>query len=384
MGGGLAVLGALCYGALAARLRESGGEYLFLSRTLHPALGFVAGWVSLWAGFTAPIAVAAAAFGAYGTGLLGLDGPHDAHWLGTGVLLLAAASQLGASFGARAQNTIVAAKVIALATLAGFGLWSLRTGLPTAPTDVGAFELPAFATAVMWISMSYSGWNGAVYVAGEVRDVERTLPRALLLGTLTTTVLYLALNAFFVFSAPVAELTQSGNIEQIAANAANARGGVAFATAVRLVIVVALFTSLTSNLMAGPRVYARMAEDGVFPAAFRIGDDAPRLAIAMQAALSLAVLWWTNLRQLLGYVGFTLAMSTALAVVGLIVLRRREGPERVPIPGWPWLPAVFVAVTAFFGVLMFRETAAEPLAALVTIATGLVVYLVVRAYAARK
>ena len=130
--------------------------------------------------------------------------------------------------------------------------------------------------------------------------------------------------------------------------------------------------------MAAPRVYARMAEDRLFPAVFRLGRDAPRAAILLQAALAVVVLWWTRLEQLLGYVGFTLAMSTAVAVVGLIALRIREGRERVPVPGWPWVPVAFVVLTASFGGLMFWETAEEPLAAVVTVGSGLVVYYVVR------
>jgi len=378
VGGVLAVLGALSYGALAARLRESGGEYMFLSRTLHPSLGFVAGWISLWAGFTAPIATAALVLGAYVSGGSG----GDARAWATLALGVATLSQMAAAFGAKVQNVLVALKVVALVALGCYGVgWVGLQGPPAAGdgSAVPAWSWPVFATTVFWVSMSYSGWNAAVYVAGEVRDPERTVPRSLVLGAVATMGLYLLLNTFFVFSAPVDQLAGQKDIAAVAARAA---GGAALETAVRVVLCAALFTSLTSMLMAGPRVYARMADDGVFPSVFRMGSGAPRAAVALQGLLALAVVWWAGLEQLLGYVGFTLSASTVLAVVGLMVLRRREGRAAVPVPGWPWVPLIFIVASIALGVLMYINTKAEPLWALATVGSGLLVYGVLRRVAA--
>lgn len=371
VGGALAALGAICYGALAARLRESGGEYLFLSRTLHPSLGFLAGWISLWAGFTAPLAAAALGFGEYSSGGLG----GDPRWWGTVALVAAVALQCGAHFGARVQTAVVAIKVVGLVALGAFGLAMVTADPPPPPAGVAPFEGGVFATQLFWVSMSYSGWNAAVYVGGEVRDPERVIPRSLLIGAGVTTALYLLLNGFFVLAAPVDQLAGQ---QDVAAVAARAVGGAGLEAATRALICVALFTSLTSMAMAGPRVYAKMAEDGVFPRWVGAANGAPRAAIVAQGALALAVLWWAGLGQLIGYVGFTLSASTALAAVGLIALRAREGARSVPIVGGVVTPVLFVVATAWFGWHAFVHQAQEPLWALATLGLGLLVYLATR------
>ena len=209
VGGALAVLGALCYGALAAYLRESGGEYLFLARTVHPRVGFVAGWISLFAGFTGAIAVAAEATAAYLADTLPA-------WLSAdllGSLLILAAGLLHAvrmAPGAWIQNVAVAVKLMLLTAMVIAGAWAILgaepSGAAPSPEAGSAPGWGAFATSLMWISLSYSGWNAAVYVAGEARDPRRDLPRALLLGTGAVIALYLVWNAVVLFAAPATDV----------------------------------------------------------------------------------------------------------------------------------------------------------------------------------
>ena len=368
VGGGLALMGALSYGALAARLAESGGEYLFLSRTIHPLAGFLAGWVSLWAGFTGAIAFAAEALQVYVAAWVPEGVPLDL--VGSAAIVLAGAVHtVGLRSGAWLQNTAVAVK---LALLAAFFVlaWS---ALPesTPPVAGAGFALGPFVVSLMWISLSYSGWNAAVYIGGEARDAERTLPRSLLLGTLVVTALYLGLNWVFVHSAPVEELAGQ---QDIAAVAAAALGGVRLESVVRGVIVVALFTSVSSMVMIGPRVYARMAEDGLFPRLFAFKGEVPSAAIWLQVALSVAVLWASGLRAQLSNLGWILSLFTAITVIGLIRLRLREGPERVPVPGWPWVPGLFALAVLVLTAIMAVVATAELLPAGVVLATGAVAY----------
>ena len=364
LGGVIAVLGAISYGALAARISESGGEYLFLSRTIHPVAGFLAGWVSLLAGFTAPIAAAAWGLQAYA----GVD--WDYPWIGTAAIV-AAGVQHGVwrAPGLVAQNILVAAKLLLLTGVIVFGLIRLPTGAPIAASPMPGVGV--FAVALVWISFSYSGWNAAVYVAGEVRDPKRGLPRSLLLGALTVMGFYVALNAVFLYSAPVAELVGR---QDIGAVAAAALGGEAFAWFVRAVIAVALFTSVSAMVMAGPRVYAKMAEDGVFPRIFSTRSTAPAAAVWFQVALAILVLWISSLRDLLGYIGYTLSLSTALTIIGLFLLRRREGAKAVPIPGYPWVPGLFVIATVFIGIRSMTLLPWNTFCGVLTPLSGLVVY----------
>lgn len=333
VGGIQAALGALCYGALARRIPESGGEYLFLSRTLDPAFGNLAGWISLLAGFSAPLAAAAFAFGEYTAPWLNNASPVI---IGSVMILaLAALHATHVQRGAGFQNLIVALKVILIVGLAAYALPQLPEH---SPSPSSPFSLPVFGVSLVWISFSYSGWNAAVYIGGEIRNPERNLPRSLLLGTGMVTVMYLALNAVFVFAAPAEEIAGQLQVGRIAAEAVGGKGLGDFVAAV---IALALLTSISSLSMAGPRVYARMAEDGCLPKALAARDGPPRLAIASQALVALGLLWAMAYEDLLTYIGFTLMLGTAATVVGLIRLRLREG-RSFAVPGWPWVPGLFL------------------------------------------
>jgi APA family basic amino acid/polyamine antiporter len=346
LGGGVALLGALSYGALARHIPESGGEYLFLSRTLHPAAGYVAGWISLLVGFSAPLAAAAQAFGEYvGDWLPGVT-PSI-----TGTLLLAAVSVGHAwqvRWGATFQNRAVLIKVVLLALFIGLGLSGVR-GVPT--VDASVLSTPAFAMALVWISFSYAGWNAVIYVGGEVIRPERTIPRSLLVGTALVTLIYVTINAVFLLAVPVEAI--SGKLE-VGRIAARHLGGARWADAATLLIALALFTSVSALVMTGPRVYARIAADGYLPRWMAQGEGPPRRAILFQFVLALGMLWTAGYTTLLTFIGFTLGLSTAATVCGLMVLRVRLGPS-LRVPGWPWVPLLFiVAVLGMTGMSVAR------------------------------
>src|SRR5690606_39007255 len=212
-----AVCGALSYGALARLFPESGGEYHFLRVTVHPFAGFLAGWVSLVAGFTVPIAIVALTFGAYVGPVLGEA--TSGEWIGTAAIALAALMHgVALRFGLAIQNVAVAVKLLLIGgfiVLGAVRLPAFEPGEASSP-DL-PFDLGALAVAVVVISFSYSGWNAAVYIAGEIREPERNLRRALLLGTGVVTIVYLALNAVFLWSAPPARLAGEVDIGAVAA-----------------------------------------------------------------------------------------------------------------------------------------------------------------------
>jgi APA family basic amino acid/polyamine antiporter len=383
VGGGVALCGALSYGALARRMTESGGEYLFLSRAIHPLVGFLAGWVSLLAGFTGAIAFAATAFAAYA-----LPDTIRPAWLSHDALATCVVVGVGIMHGRHVQGGVLSQNItviVKLGLIVAFLLYALLTlssplwqggpvltpGTSTPPP----FSFSAFAITLMWISLSYSGFNAAIYVASEARQANVIVPRAMVVGTLLVTALYLALNAVFVY-APAPE-TIAGQ-QDVATRAAFTLGGEPLAWAVRLIIVVALLTSVSAMVMAGPRVYARMAEDGVLPSLFRLHGDAPRAAVALQAVLAIIVIWIAELQALLSYLGFTLSVSAAVTVASLFVLRWREGAQKVPIPGYPFVPGCFVLCTLGFAGLASLRRPQEPLVGVATIAVGIVFYLLVK------
>ena len=360
-GGVLATLGALCYGALVRVMPESGGEYVFLSKTLHPAAGYVAGWISFLVGFSAPVAFAAEAFGEY-----------SKVWWPTcparlsGTILLLVMSLVHAAHvqrGAWAQNVAVLLKLILLGGLVTLAFSRLRvsTSVLYVPSPISTW-----AVSLMWVSFSYSGWNAAVYIAQEVREPERNLPRALWAGTVLVAILYLLVNAAFVFSAPTQELAGKSDIGRVAAKAL---GGTGWSNAISSLVALVLISSVSAQVMAGPRVYAKMAEDGYLPHWLKMGLQPPRVAIALQAAVAVAMLWTASFEWFLTYIGFTLGLSTAAAVLGLIKLRLSKGPT-VAVIGWPVLPLMFLLSTMLTTVLSVIGKPAATLMGLGTVALG--------------
>jgi APA family basic amino acid/polyamine antiporter len=216
------------------------------------------------------------------------------------------------------------------------------------------------------VSFSYCGWNAAVYVGGEVAQPDLNLPRSLMFGTLIVTVLYLGLNTVFVFSAPLDALAGKVEVGRIAAEAL---GGPALAELITAVVALALATSVSSLVMAGPRVYAQMASDGYLPHWLEAKSGPPRLAIALQCLAALALLWTATYEGLLTYIGFTLGLSTAATVAGLMRLRMREGPS-LKVPGWPWVQALFIAAVLAITAFSILRRPGESLAGLATIAIG--------------
>lgn len=375
VGGLVALCGAVCYGSLARFFQESGGEYLFLSRTVHPLAGFVAGWVSLLAGFTGAIAFAATAFEAYALPTDQRPGWLPGNTLAIGIILICTLLHaLHTRPGAWLQNIVVGLK---MALLTGFLVYAFTrffqggwSGLPV-ESEPPPFSLVMFANSLMWISLSYCGFNAAVYVTGEVQDPQRTVPRALFLGTLLVTLFYLALNAVFVL-APRPE--QIVGKPDVAAIAAASLGSDWLTGLTRLVISLALLTSVSAMIMSGPRVYARMAEDGLLPAWCRFQGEVPRWAVLMQGGLATIVVALSGLRELLSYLGFTLSISSALTVASLFWLRRRHGAAAVPIPGYPVVPALFVLATLLFAGLSFARTPWECTIGALTLVAGAIVY----------
>ncbi len=379
VGGGIAICGAIGYASLASRFSESGGEYLFLSRTLHPLAGLMAGWVSLLAGFTGAIAAAALGLEEYLSPLL--IEPAQALPANTFailvVLLAAALHTIRVRSAARAQDIVVVLKLI---MIAGFIVFAVRTVgswnvTPVEESDAAppaALNLMTFANQLVYISFSYAGFNAAVYVAGEVTDAKRNVPRAMIAGTVLVTIIYVTLNAIFVFAAPVSTITDGANIGQVAATAAQSIGGDRFSLFVRIVIVISLFTSVSALVMTGPRVYAKMADDGFFPSWFRFEDRPPVQAIWFQAALVVVAISIATLKDLLGYLGLTLSVCSALTVSMLLVMRMRGEPIRLPLLGIPL--AIYVAATLGLAVLYGIAMPWQAAAAGLTIAIGFLLY----------
>ncbi len=382
IGGVLAICGAISYGSLAQRFSQSGGEYLFLSRAIHPAVGNVAGFVSLLSGFTGAIAVAALSFEAYAKGFFANSGEPVApsgFLFQPGVIacLLVFIATMLHGFRVRTgmwvQDALVVLKLAMLVAFLLFAALSLRQpwqGLATAvPPPSDSHPLTQLARSLVWILFSYTGFNAAIYITGEVKESGATVRRALWVGTLIVTALYLALNAVFVLAPPSSLVLGKPDI---AAEAAGYVGGDRFKWLFRITIVVSLATSVLSLMMTGPRVYAKMAEDGVLPQWFRIRTELPRAALLSQALLAIAAIQLATLNELLSYLGITLSLSAALTVASLFVLRYQG--DKVDVPFYPWPPLIFVAGTLLITLIAGIDRPVQLLVAGGSLAIGMVAY----------
>jgi APA family basic amino acid/polyamine antiporter len=383
-GGVCALLGALCYAELAVNFPASGGEYLFLSRAYGSTWAFISGWTSFFAGFSAPVAAAALAFASYATAVLAGTRQasliHSHHLLACAlVIVLAIWNSFGIRLSALLQNGLTAIKVLSLIAflVCGFSLgngnWTNLTLPTTRSSTIPVWQ--QFATSLFWIYVGYSGWNAAVYVSEEIRRPERTLTRALALGTAFVIGLYLALTLLFFYSTPADSMK---GVLAVGALAASRLFGPSVATLFSALMAFSLISTVNAMTITGPRVYYAMARDGSFlRAAARVHPrwHTPVVSIAAQT-LCTVVLIFTPFPQLIVYIGFTLNFFAVLSVAALFRLRRRPGWTKLAGVSfaYPLLPAVFVAIGSWMTIEGIRQKPTISLLSIATLVTGAVAH----------
>ena len=394
IGGALALFGALAYAELAARQPEAGGEYVYLREAFGGLAAFLTGWTSFVAGFSGAIAAGGVGVAAYLDRLLpgvGNASPIVAWHLGPlsvtlstraivaiiVIMGLAFVQMRGIGLGRVLQNSLTTLKVGALLAFAGIGLLMTRVSGPAAFTSAAPVRATSWLFALVPIMFSYSGWNAAVYVAEEIREPVRNVPRALLIGTVGTVALYLALNALYLRVVPQEQFVGGVAVGEIAAGKLF---GSAAAVLFAVVAVVILLSSMSAMTTAGPRVYFAMARDGAFvPAAARVHPrfHTPAVAIVAQAVWSSLLVLSGTFEQLLTYTGFGVILFSSLAVLSLFFVRRT--PTQVEVFrawGYPWAPALFCLV----GFAIVVNTFVDPqgrnvaLAGVGVMAAGLPIY----------
>lgn len=352
----LALSGAMSFAALARAMPLSGGEYAFLSRLFHPAAGFIAGWVSLVVGFAGAEALGVLTMNQYLSLPDSVEKPLDVVILVGLALCHGKLVRLGTLF----QNLTVAAKAL---FLGGFILagWAALPEV-VAPVVSVAKTPPDFVVwsyQILMVGLSFSGYQAAIYVAEECEDPRRDIPNALLWGTTITALLYLAVNAVFLYSAPLDKLSGS---QDIALVSAQALGGPYVARVVQALVLLSLFTLLSGSAVSGPRVVKKMGEDGFLPP-MTLGQ-----ASAVQCALAVVMTLYSNLADQLVYLSLVLALVEALTVYTLFRLPAEQRPS-------PLFPIVFILGTALTSTAALRENPKIGGVAVATIVVGLLLYL---------
>jgi len=372
LGGVIAMAGALTFAELGVVHPEAGGHYVYLRKAFHPVLGFLYGWALLLMIETGAIAAVALTFAEYTLRLVGQGGEGARLLAVLAILVVGGINALGVKPGSRVLNLFVVLKVVALAALIGAGVFlGGRVGAP------GVSEMPvaeilhvpalALGAALIPVMFSFGGWQNVNYVAEEVRDPRRDLPRSLILGTALVVLVYVLVN--WIYLRTLGHGGLAGTLTP-AADVARSLLGPVGDRFLALTISISTFGFLNLTMLAPTRVYYAMARDGVFlRSVSRLHPRfrSPTRAIFLQTALALMLLFWKDYAGLVDYVVFADWVFFGLAGASLFVFRRRLPLGARPAgtfatPLYPWIPALFTAVALYIVLSSFW---ADPLGSVV-------------------
>ena len=372
LGGIMALSGAFSYAEIGTHIKKSGGEFSFLSALFSPFIGYLAGWVSLTVGFAAPVALSAIAIVEYF--------PFgDLHPVWTSIIIVATITLIH-SFNIKSsalfQNGSTLLKVLLILVLIIVGLVTPSSTESFAGKENYTAEVfsSAFAIALIYVSYSYSGWNAAVYITEEIKNPKKSLPRALLGGTLIVTLLYTLLQFVFLKHVPIPELVGRVNVGAIATQKMlGDHLGNLFGLAISLLLI----SGISAMVWIGPRVTSTMAKDFTLWRFFRVKDNAiPVKALWFQFGITTLLLLTGTFEQILIYCGFLLTLSSLLTVWGVFKIRKGDvaGADHFKSPVFPFFQVIFIVFSLGMVVFIFTEKPVEATLGLSNLILGGIVW----------
>jgi APA family basic amino acid/polyamine antiporter len=395
-----ALAGAFCYSELGVNFPSSGGEYVYLTQAFGPTWGFMTGWVSFFAGFSAPIAASALAFSDYfGHFVPALKLENSQHLAGTGewefkfgpaqilacglIAVFTILNCLGVRRTARVQNVLTSMKVLVILVFiaAGFafgdGSWEnfAHPAIRASSTPIYS----QFFVSLLFIYFAYSGWNAATYVAEELKQPARTLPLSLTFGTLLVAALFISLNVLFIYAVPLESMK---GVVAIGAVAATHLFGPAVANLFAAAMLLSLLATINAMVTIGPRVYYAMAKNRAFFSAAAKVDPrwhTPVVAIVAQGVCTM-LMTITPFVNLVLYVGFLLNFFAVMSVSSLFIFRRRPGWQKLGVVSfaYPLVPAFFVLMGIWITIRAIQLRPIISAIAALTVAAGALVYRKIR------
>lgn len=372
IGGVLGLIGAFTYAELGTHFRESGGDYIFLSRIFHPFAGYLYAWISLTVGFSAPIAISALAMTSY---LSPLNPTIFTDWFGIGVILLVTAiHSVSVGQSGRFQSYATVLKLLFVLVLIGLGFYYL-------PLEGNALSfnndwqselfLPGFAVSLIYVSYAYTGWNSAAYIIDEIEDPKRNLPKALIPATILVMVLYILLQLVFLRHASVENL--AGKVEVATISFSNIFGEMG-GYWVSIFIGIQLIATISGYLWVGSRISFAMAKENPLwkSIAVKNNNGIPVRALWLQALISILLTLTGTFEQVLLYASFSLQLMGTLTVASLLWLKRVDGNYHSP--GRPWLQIIYILFSFWVLGYMLIEQPYESFIGLGLVAIGGVTY----------
>jgi basic amino acid/polyamine antiporter, APA family len=397
VGGLIALAGAFIYAELSSQTFLSGGQYIYLREAFHPALAFVYGWALLLVIQSGGMAAVAVTFAKY---VCALSGTEMSDSITTLIAVLALASLttincLGVRAGSSTQNVFMILKLVAIVTLIGFGL-TVRGVQPyqaTTPTATTWNPLIAFGAALIPVQFAYGGWQTSCFVAGEIREPRKNLPRGLLLGVLGVIAVYLSVNFVCVHALGPQGLAQTRAPASTVMHLALGESG---ARLIAIGIAVSTLGFLSQSMLTAPRVYFAMAEDGLFFRRLARVNRArvPAFAIMFQGAVAMIVTCSGRYEQILNYVISVDVIFFGLTAATVFIFRRRTkiespllnasltplrlAPRTFRVPGHPFTTLFFICACCFLVFSTLYRYPHNSLIGLGIMLSGLPVYLVWR------
>ncbi len=378
LGGVISFCGALVYGELGVAIPRSGGEYAYLSKLMHPSVGFLSGWVSSTVGFAAPVALAAMALGTYVHKII--PEINITVCALTVVAIITIIHSTNLKTGSTIQKFLTALKVVVIIgfIIAGF-VHTPQHSISILPQSFSVNEIfsAGFWVSLIYVSYAYSGWNAASYIVGDMENPQRNLPKALLLGTFIVTIIYVLLNYIFLYSVPMADLTGVLEIGHISAAHIF---GTTIGNLMSLVIAFLLLSSISAMIMAGPRIIKSMGDD--LPVLSLLSKtnkhNVPYMAVIFQSVITVLLILSGQFEKVLTFVGFSLSLFTFLTVCCVFILRKKsiEVTTNYKTWGYPVTPIIFLALTGFTIYFVLTQKPVESLLGLSNVAIGAIIYVV--------
>jgi APA family basic amino acid/polyamine antiporter len=387
-GGLLSLFGALSFAELAGMMPQAGGQYVYLREAYGSLVSFLCGWSFFLAAQSGGISVLAVGFAEYLGEFVPLSTWELRAAAAASIVVFTFINYLGVKEGGRVQSLLTGVKVGALVALILLGYLLVHgpvAGAGNLPPRPGSSFLASFGVAMVGVLWAYEGWNTCTFAAGEVRNPQRDVPRALILGTLAVIALYVGLNLVYYRVLTVPEVAASSRVGADAAVRIFGRTG---SQLVALLIIISTLGSLNGSILAAPRVYYAMAKDGIFfrwCAAVHPRFHTPHLALLFQGVWGILLVVMGTYEQLFTYVIFAAWVFYALTGFAVIVLRRTQPNVARPyrVFGYPWVPIAFVLTSTWFIVNTLVEKPVESGLGAIMVALGVPVYLVWRRRANR-
>lgn len=376
IGGILALFGAFCYAELGSHFKGNGGDFIYLKETYHPLLGYLVSWISLIIGFSSPVALAALAMSKY---LSAFDVSFGNSFAIGIIFLVSVFLSFSLQASSRFHNffTLIKIAFIIVLIIIGIGISDSETignSLKLDDSWQKEIMLPAFATSLVFVTYSYTGWNSASYIAGEIKDVQKNLPKSLIVGTVFVTVCYLLVNFIMLKHAPVDQLAGK---EDVMGEAANNMLGNTFGKIVNIFIALQLVATISGYLWVGSRLTQAFAKENRLWKSLSVGNKKgiPVRAIFAHAVIATLIILTGSFKEIFVYTAFILQLFASLAISTAYFIKK-EDRKIFKSNLFYVFPTVFLLFSIYILYFTLIHNPKESIIGLGIVAVGIVLYII--------